>query len=166
METKDEEIQEEPHVHDTSTPNLFKMKRIRTKFWKHIMLIAPSNEEIIWESKDAVGAWCLKCKVKIQYKGKDVNGVKRHVEKHHPILLEQDGSGKKRRKTSTIQDCFASVQKRDLKPSLKADQRMGEALLVKWTSKSLRPFNIVEDEGFLQFAHWLYNLRTHYIVVN
>jgi len=65
----------------------------------------------------------------IPYKVKDVNVVKRHVEKHHPILIEQDGSGKKRRRTSTIQNCFGSVQKRDLKPSLAANQRMGEALL-------------------------------------
>jgi len=28
-ETKDEEVQEETHVNDISTPNLFKMKRIR-----------------------------------------------------------------------------------------------------------------------------------------
>ena len=55
------------------------------------MLIAPTNEKRTWESKDAVGAWCLKCKVMIPYKAKDVNGVKRPVEKHHPILLKQDG---------------------------------------------------------------------------
>ena len=78
-------------MHDTSTPNLFKMKRNRTKLWEHIMLIAPTNEKRTWESKDAVGAWCLKCKVMIPYKAKDVNGVKRPVEKHHPILLKQDG---------------------------------------------------------------------------
>ena len=101
-----------------------------------------------WESKDTVGSWCLKCKVRIPYKVKDVNGVKRHVEKYHPNLLEKEISGKKRPKTSTIQDYFASVPTRDLKPSLKADQKMGEALLVRWTSKSLRPFTIVEDEGF------------------
>jgi len=45
METKGQEIQEENHVHDTSTPNLFNMKRARTKFWEHIMLIAPTNEK-------------------------------------------------------------------------------------------------------------------------
>ena len=117
-----------------------------------------------WESKDTVGAWCLKCKVRIPYKVKDVNGVKRHVEKYHPNLLEKEISGKKRPKTSTIQDYFASVPTRDLKPSLKADQKMGEALLVKWTSKSLRPFTIVEDEGFLKFAHWLNNLKTMFKV--
>ena len=118
----------------------------------------------IWESKDAVGAWCLKCKVMIPYKVKDVNGVKRHVEKYYPSLLEKDVSGEKRLKINTIQDCFASVPRRDLKPALKADQKTGEALLVRWISKSLRPFTIVEDEGFLEFAHWLNNLKTMFKV--
>ena len=77
-----------------------------------------------WESKDAVGAWRLKCKVMIPYKVKDINGAKRHVEKYHPNLLEKEVSGKKRLKISTIQDCFADVPRRDLKSSLKADQRI------------------------------------------
>jgi len=63
-------------------------------------------------------------------------------------------------KQARFKIAFASVQKRDLKPSLKADQRMGEALLVKWTSTSLQPFTIVEDEGLLLFAHWLNNLKS------
>ena len=43
-ETKDEEIQDQTDAHETS-PNLFKMKRTRTKLWEHIMLIAPTNEK-------------------------------------------------------------------------------------------------------------------------
>ncbi len=82
-----------------------------------------------WESKEPVGAWRLKCKVMIPYKVKDINGAKRHVEKYHPNLLEKEVSGKKRLKTSTIQDCFASVPRRDFKPSLKADQRMGISIV-------------------------------------
>ena len=82
-----------------------------------------------WESKDAVGAWRLKYKVMIPYKVKDVKGVKRHVEKYHPNSLQIEISGKKRLKTSTSQDCFASVPRRDLKPSLKADQRMGISIV-------------------------------------
>ena len=37
----------------------------------------------------------------------------------------------------------------------KADQEMGEALLVKWVAESLRPFNIVEDNGFRDLAAFL-----------
>jgi hypothetical protein len=104
------------------------------------MLIAPTGEKKRWESKDTIGAWCLKCKEKIACKVKDVNSVKRHIQKKHPNLLEaedsQEGS-KKRQKTTTSQDCFASAPKRDLKPSTAADQKMGEALLVQWTATSL-----------------------------
>lgn len=56
------------------------------------MLIAPTGEKKKWESKDAIGAWCLKCKEKIAYKVKDVNSVKRHIEKKHPNLLKAEDS--------------------------------------------------------------------------
>ena len=121
------------------------------------------GEKKEWESKDTIAAWCLKCKEKIPYKLNDVNSVKRHIQKKHPNLFKEEGS-KKRQKTSALHDCFASVPKRDLKPSTTADQKMGEALLVQWTATSLRPFTIIEDKGFLQFVHWLNVLRTNFIV--
>ena len=131
------------------------MKQSRTKYWEHIMLIAPTGEKKEWESNDAIAAWCLKCKEKIPYKLNDVNSVKRHIQEKHPNLFKEEGS-KKWQKTSTLHDCFASAPKRDLKPSTTADQKMGEALLVQWTATSLQPFTIIKDKGFFQFVHWLY----------
>lgn len=166
-EGKKDQEKEEHRVQDNSQLHLFKMKRSTTKWWEHIMLIAPTGENKKWESKDAIGAWCLKCKEKIHFKLKDVNAVKRHIVKKHPNLLEPENSeerSKKRYKTNSLQDCFVSVQKRDLKPSTTADQKMGEALLVHWTSTSLRPFTIIEDKGFLGFAHWLNSPRTYFKV--
>jgi hypothetical protein len=44
----------------TEGMNLFKMKRTRTKWWNMIRLIAPtSSQDKNWESKDAIGTWCV-----------------------------------------------------------------------------------------------------------
>jgi hypothetical protein len=95
----------------TERMNLLKMKRTRTKWWNVIRLIAPtSSRDKNWESKDAIGAWCVECKVKLQYKIGDVNAVKRHIESNHPILYgknEEEGEKNKRHKTMTIKDSLA-----------------------------------------------------------
>jgi len=48
----------------------------------------------------------------------------------------------------------------DLAPATKSDQTKGEALLVKWTVESIRPFLIVEDNGFLNFVDFLQSALT------
>ena len=60
----------------------------------------------------------------------------------------------------TIKDAFATVHRKTMQPSTKADQKHGEALLVNWVGKSLRPFVIIEDEGFVKYTEWLNQLRT------
>jgi hypothetical protein len=63
----------------------------------------------------------------------------------------------------TIKDSFSSVQNKELKPSSKADQKMGEARLVNWTAMSLRPFTIImKMKGFLKFVNWMNSLRTNF----
>ena len=47
-----------------------------------------------------------------------------------------------------------------MQPATKADQKLGEALLVNWVGTSLRPFRIIEDEGFVRYTEWLNRLRT------
>ena len=88
-------------IHDeedsTEQMNLFKMKRTRTKWWNVIRLIVPtSSRDKNWESKDAIGAWCVECKIKLQYKVGDVNAVKRHIESSHPSLYGKDEEALKR----------------------------------------------------------------------
>ena len=64
----------------------------------------------------------------------------------------------------TIKDCFSSIQNKELKPSSKADKKMGKVLLVNWMATSLQPFTIIEDEGFLKFVNCLNSLRTNFTV--
>ena len=92
MEAEEVEKEGERRLESNSGPHLFKMKRSRTKYWEHIMLIAPTGEKKEWESKDAIAACCLKCKEKIPCKLNDVNSVKRHIQKKHPNLLKAEDS--------------------------------------------------------------------------
>ena len=62
----------------------------------------------------------------------------------------------------TIKEAFATVHRKTMQSSTKADQKYGEALLVNWVGKSLRPFVIIEDEGFVQYTEWLNHLRTKF----
>ena len=46
----------------------------------------------------------------------------------------------------------------------KANQARGEALLVKWVAESLRPFQIVEDNGFRDLVKFLCQLNGQFLV--
>ena len=74
---------------------LFPMKRARvsavgTTYWDFIQLIAPRlDPEKIWESKDAVDAWCLQCKTRVTYQFGDSSGVRYHVRIRHDDHLQK-----------------------------------------------------------------------------
>lgn len=154
------------------TPPLFLMKRSRTSWWNIIRLIAPSDDKTKeWNSSDAIGAWCIKCKTRIPFTKGNVNAVKRHIMDNHPKMDEApslhmsgdtNGVIAKRQKTMLIKDAFATAHKQEMQPSTKADQKLGEAILVHWTCTSLCPFSIIEDEGFLKFAQWLNKQKTSF----
>ena len=42
-----------------------------------------------------------------------------------------------------------------MKPASKADTKKVEALLVNWVATSLRPFKVVEDQGFVALCKFL-----------
>ena len=59
---------------------------------------------------------------------------------------------------------LAKIFKADLQPVSPADQKVGEAWLVKWIAESLRPFSIVEDEGFKEFTEFLCNVDGRFVI--
>ena len=59
----------------------------------------------------------------------------------------------------TLNNYFGKKLQNDLAPAMKSDQAKVEVLLVKWIAESLRPFLIVEDNGFLNFVDFLCNLH-------
>lgn len=110
-EGQDEQVPQGPNNNDIDPGLLFPMKRARvsacgTTYWDFIQLIAPYlDPERKWESKDAVDAWCLKCKKRVTYQFGDSSGVRYHVRMRHEDHLkkmemfnEGNDSAKKRRK--------------------------------------------------------------------
>ncbi|MHA7927796.1 MAG: hypothetical protein ACX936_21570, partial [Marinobacter sp.] len=57
---------------------------------------------------------------------------------------------------------FCTTSSRTLKVASPMDQKTGELLLVQWIGQSLRPFTIVEDQGFVAFSKFLCNLTTEF----
>ncbi|GAX19864.1 regulator of ribonuclease activity A [Fistulifera solaris] len=63
---------------------------VGTTYWDFIQLIAPRlDPEKSWESKDAVDAWCLKCKKRVTYQFGDSSGVQYHVRIRHEDHLQE-----------------------------------------------------------------------------
>ena len=66
---------------------------------------------------------------------------------------------------SAIPDFFSRMMKEEnMKIVSKDDQLHGEALLVQWVSQSLRPFKMVEDNGFLSCSRFVCRLRGQFNV--
>ena len=151
----EETVQSTTEKAANSLPPLFLPKNIRKKeYWRCIKLMAPSREEKLWTSTDAIGAYCLKCKQKLIYSVQNPKNISRHMERYHKDIL-QEGIQKKNTTTSnSVKSFFSKKIKAELPPVSPANQRLGEARLVKWVAESLRPFSIVEDKGFQEFVQF------------
>ena len=156
----EETVQSTTEKAANSLPPLFLPKNIRKKeYWRCIKLMAPSREEKLWTSTDAIGAYCLKCKQKLIYSVQNPKNISRHMERYHKDIL-QEGIQKKNTTTSnSVKSFFSKKIKAELPPVSPANQRLGEARLVKWVAESLRPFSIVEDKGFQEFVQFLCNVN-------
>jgi zinc finger BED domain-containing protein 1 (E3 SUMO-protein ligase ZBED1) len=146
---------------------LFKPNKIRVPgYWEVISLIAPRVDPgKTWETKDATGAYCTKCKVKLNWSLTNHKTVHRHVAGCHASVLckfrknEADADG-----TPRLDDYFCKKMRTDLPPPSKSDQLKGEILIVKWIAESLRPFTLVADAGFHEYTDFLCNLHRQFSI--
>ena len=94
----------------------------------------------------------------------------RHNEQNHKrkidaLKVNQEKQGKIAKVESAIPNFFSRMMKEEnMKIVSKDDQLHGEALLVQWVSQSLRPFKMVEDNGFLSCSRFLCRLRGQFNV--
>ena len=123
-------------------------KQRKKEYWQCIKLVAPTMEGKKWKVSEAVFVWCTLCDCKVKWKLGEVNFVKKHMETKHKLLLNMNEEEKK----ASIVNFFPTKEQRNKRPVSIADQKLGEVLLVKWVAESLRPFNIVEDNGFRDLA--------------
>ena len=152
---------------DWNNPPLFKPNKVRVKeYWEFVALVAPTaDENKEWKTSEAICAYCTKCKMKIPWTVKNPKQVQRHMDKNHYNFLDQSRNLKRKpTESKTMQQFFGKKMKKELQPAQKADQVKGEALLVHWISKSLRPFTIVEDAGFRDMVDFLCNLNRKFSV--
>ena len=97
--------------------HLFKAMGVRNpEFWQCIRYIAPNGENKKWKSTDAIGVYCTKCKVTVNYNSvTNSKGVKRHMEKNHMSLVEEyyEKNGKKRKSIVSSACNVGLMQKTD-----------------------------------------------------
>lgn len=158
---------------DKTTLILFKQTNTKTNYWDFIELAAvPVQGRALsaYQSKHAECAWCLKCNVEVDYTVGVITGVLSHLKQKHEGHIEKNqkdsnskstvGSG--RSLQMSIQDAFAVTLIPHMKKASQAEQKKGEALLLYWIVTSIRPFKIVEDDGFQRFCTFLNGLNSRF----
>ncbi|XP_040569699.1 E3 SUMO-protein ligase ZBED1 [Lepeophtheirus salmonis] len=148
-----------------STPPLFNQVRLRRpEYWQCIKLIAPSDERKTWKASDALGSWCTLCDEEVTWTLGNIQGVKRHMMSHHRDLLELKKEDSPFPFESPPDPSSSSQEDlreaKDFLKSLNKDhQKIGDAVLIKWISESLQPFNIVENSSFQDLVQFLCNFK-------
>lgn len=128
--------------------------------WSFCQLIP--NDDVVFSTKlklgtkDAKGFYCKICHKAIAYTAKtNDKAVKRHLVKEHKKeieVLKEDSpeQGLRKKLKETIRDCSQE------------EQVVGEFILATWIGESLRPFSLVEDEGFRRFVKWLVEVQAYF----
>ena len=138
---------------------LFKPERQqRPELWQFIRLVAPTTAKKKWKSREAVGAFCLKCNELITYTAGTSQQIVRHMKREHSEDLSRDLSTKKR---SFQQQTFPEAMKK-LKPVDESTSQKGCALLLDWIAESYRPVSMVEDPGLFRYSKFLNELESKF----
>ena len=69
-------------------------RKQRPELWRFIKLVAPTDDKKKWKTKDAVSAYCLRCKEVLKYAAGTSKQVQRHMQKYHPADLENESKKK------------------------------------------------------------------------
>lgn len=141
------------------TERLFDPERKqRTDLWKFIKLVAPTQEKKKWKTKEAVGAFCMKCASKIKYSAGTSQQILRHMERYHPDDLD-DSKKSSNKKRSTMQQLTIPAATKKLKAANETEAQKGNFLILKWIADSFRPLSVVEDPGFLDVIAFVNRLE-------
>jgi len=64
-------------------------RKLRKDLWKFIKLVAPTKQKKKWKTKEAVGAYCIKCASEINYSSGTSQQILRHMERYHPDDIDE-----------------------------------------------------------------------------
>ena len=129
-------------------------RKNRKEIWKFIKLVAPTKEKKKWKSKDAVDAYCVKCKKVFNYKSGTSQQILRHLQKYHPDDL--NGSSAKMKQMTIYQAT------KKLLPVNDSTAKKGHFLLLKWIAESYRPLSIVEESDLIDLVAFVNSLDKKY----
>lgn len=130
----------------------------RRELWKFVKLVAPTIEKRKWKTREAISAYCLKCKKELNYTPGTSKQVLRHMQKlHEEDLNENTIDGKRNLQQPTIHQAA-----KRMKPVNDSIAQKGHALLLKWITQSYRPLSIVEDPGLSEFSKFVNGLEQKY----
>ncbi|CAJ1952113.1 unnamed protein product [Cylindrotheca closterium] len=134
--------------------------------WKFIKLVAPGPADqpppgcMKWRSKDAIAAYCLKCKKQFTYTKGTSKTISRHMMAYHG-LVNTDGETDITNEGGTDGTRSKAIGPSAKEPPLKKRKKTvtkGESqplLLLKWLVGSFRPFTVVDDLGFKELVRGL-----------
>jgi len=131
-------------------------RKQKPALWTHIRLVAPGPADqppagqMKWRSKDAIAAYCLKCKKQFTYTKGTSKTISRHMFAFHG-LASTSGEYKPGRGPSDDGTMTSPPPLKKRKPSQPPAIPPSLALL-KWLVSSFRPLSSVDDAGMQQFC--------------
>jgi len=131
----------------------------KSENWQFIKLVAPKiGRKKAWKANECTGAYCEKCRVHIVYD--PMKGNTRNVQNHMVKFKDEKEDRNKKRGLIGIEKFVTKKQRlEDMLPASKSNQAIDDAMLTLWVCKSLRPFAIVEDEGFINYTNYVVALQ-------
>jgi len=114
----------------------------KSKVWKHYCLKATKNHQGIYQADKSEIAVCKECNAEVKYSGNTTN-LTLHLSRHHPYT---SGAAEP---PAVQKPAGPSQTKLDMK--LKADSKRSVSItsgILNFIVKDLRPFSVVENEGF------------------
>ena len=86
---------------------------------------SPNNSKKKWKTSDCVGAYCMKCELRLEYKPSNPAIIQRHMNtKHQEELMEYEKEqDEKTRKAGTLYHHFHSAHPKKLKMASNSNQK-------------------------------------------
>lgn len=102
---------------------------------------------------------CKECRMQIKYSGNTTN-MRAHLTRHHPELaLAEDGKANAKPAPPKNQPTLDTLSLTKLPPNSERAKKITQAIAY-FMCKDLRPYNVVENEGF---CHLLKTLEPRYV---
>lgn len=145
-----------PSTSKSILSRLFDPDRVQKKeLWEHIKLVAPGPADqpppglIKWRTKDAVSAYCLKCRKQFTYTKGTSKTISRHMQAYHGLIEKETPTTTRTGKRSSLGSTNAPPLK---KRKHEFEQSSAQGLLLKWIVSSFQPWSVVESSGIKDFV--------------